>query len=78
MNFLKDLFVENEGVVDLISKSNKKFEVYKDKKEKWRWRFLVDNNIVATSSDGYSSKFKCEQSIVYLNTTKNIKVVVSE
>lgn len=44
-----------------------KFEVYKDKKGEHRWRLRHGNgNILATSSEGYSSKagaLKCIENV---------------
>lgn len=40
------------------------FEIYKDKKGEWRWRFKAANHkIIATSSEGYSTKQACRHSI---------------
>ena len=36
------------------------FEVYKDAKGEWRWRFVAANGkIIATSSEGYTKKPDC-------------------
>jgi hypothetical protein len=41
-----------------------KFEIYKDKRGEYRWRFVADNGrIVAMGSEGYSSKHNCENSV---------------
>ncbi|OYY89757.1 MAG: DUF1508 domain-containing protein [Sphingomonas sp. 28-66-16] len=44
-----------------------KFELYKDKAGEWRWRLRHGNgNILATTSEGYSSKasaLKCIENV---------------
>jgi uncharacterized protein len=41
-----------------------KFEVYKDKKGEWRWRFKASNgDILADSGEGYKNKSDCEAGI---------------
>ena len=40
------------------------FEMYKDRKEEFRWRLKAANgNIMATSSEGYKSKEDCKKAI---------------
>ena len=37
-----------------------RFEIYKDKRGKWRWRVSGDNNeIVGASSQGFATKKLC-------------------
>ena len=37
-----------------------KWEIYKDKKKKWRWRRTASNgNIVGASAEGYVNKSDC-------------------
>nr|WP_321167776.1 HVO_2922 family protein [Halalkaliarchaeum desulfuricum] len=46
--------------------------MYEDSEGKWRWRLRHDNgNIIADSSEGYSSKQKAKQGLasVQTNTT---------
>jgi uncharacterized protein len=41
-----------------------KFEVYKDKKGEWRWKFKASNgDILADSGEGYKNKSDCEAGI---------------
>jgi hypothetical protein len=40
------------------------FELYKDIKDEYRWRFRADNyEIIADSSEGYINKSDCEHGI---------------
>jgi uncharacterized protein YegP (UPF0339 family) len=40
------------------------FEIYKDRKEEFRWRLKAANgNILATSSEGYKAKADCQKGI---------------
>ncbi len=39
-----------------------RFQTYKDRGGKWRWRVVGDNNrIVGASSQGFSSKYRCRK-----------------
>lgn len=50
--------------VDNMLKSQSQFELYKDKSEKYRWRLRHKNsNIIADSSQGYSTKQKAQQGL---------------
>ena len=40
-----------------------KFEIYKDKRDEYRWRLLADNNQVIATGEGYSSKDGCKNGI---------------
>jgi len=40
-----------------------KFEIYKDKKDQFRWRLRADNNQVIASGEGYTSKAGCKNGI---------------
>lgn len=41
-----------------------KFQIYKDSKNEYRWRFRADNGrIVADSAEGYTTKQGCEDGI---------------
>jgi uncharacterized protein YegP (UPF0339 family) len=45
-------------------KSTATFQVYKDKAEKYRWRLVTQNqNIIATSGQGYADKRGCMNGI---------------
>jgi uncharacterized protein YegP (UPF0339 family) len=45
------------------------FEVYKDRKEEFRWRLKAANgNILATSSEGYKAKADCQKGIEAIKT----------
>jgi uncharacterized protein len=40
------------------------FEIYKDRKEEFRWRLKAANgNIMATSGEGYKAKADCKKAI---------------
>lgn len=40
-----------------------KFEVYRDRAGKYRWRLRATNGEIIASSEGYSSKAACEGGI---------------
>ena len=41
-----------------------RFQIYKDSAGEWRWRFRAANHeIIAVSSEGYSSKSSCRNSV---------------
>jgi amphi-Trp domain-containing protein len=56
---------EDEGEVETdVVASKATFELYEDAEGKWRWRLVHDNgNIIADSSEGYSSKQKATQGL---------------
>ena len=39
------------------------FEIYKDRKSKWRWRLKVNGRIVADSGQGYSQRFAADRAV---------------
>ena len=40
------------------------FELYRDKKDEWRWRLVAENGkIVADSAEGYKNKSDCVHEI---------------
>jgi len=42
-----------------------KLQLYKDKKDQWRWRLKASNGrIVATGGEAFSSRAKCNESVV--------------
>lgn len=48
------------------------FEVYKDKKNEWRWRLRTGNGkIVATSGESYKNKADC---LHMINRIKNYRM----
>lgn len=48
----------------MIKMADPEFEVYKDTREEWRWRFQASNNkIIAVSSEGYKNKGDCVHGI---------------
>lgn len=53
-----------------------KFQVYRDKRGEWRWRFLAKNGkIIAVSSESYKAKYDCLYSITLLKTPHEIEVL---
>ncbi|HEX9732051.1 MAG TPA: DUF1508 domain-containing protein [Thermoanaerobaculia bacterium] len=41
-----------------------RFEIYKDNRGEYRWRFWAPNNqIIAVSGEGYTTKQSCQHSI---------------
>ena len=48
----------------MFRKENYKFEIYLDKKNEWRWRFIAPNNrTIANSGEGYRWKLDCLDAI---------------
>ncbi len=44
-----------------------RFELYKDKKGEFRWRFISSNGrILATPSEGYKKKVDCQNGIALI------------
>jgi uncharacterized protein YegP (UPF0339 family) len=42
-------------------------EFYQDTADEWRWRAIADNNdIIATSSEGYNKLADCEHGLIVL------------
>ena len=54
-----------EGTIDTEADASKAtFDLYEDNAAEWRWRLVHDNgNIIADSSQGYSSKQKAKQGL---------------
>lgn len=53
-----------------------KFILYKDKADEWRWRLKHSNgNILATSSEGYSSKASALKCIDNVKASADCEVV---
>ncbi len=48
-----------------------KLEIYKDSKNEWRWKILVNGKIIASSSEGYINKQDCIDNI--FNVENRIK-----
>ena len=45
------------------------FQIYEDKKGEWRWRLRANNNeIIATSGEGYVKKASCLHGVELLQT----------
>lgn len=46
------------------------FQVYADSAGEYRWRLLADNNqVIATSGEGYKSKADCKHGIDLVKTS---------
>jgi len=43
------------------------FEVYKDAAGEWRWRFSYNNEIMADSGEGYTTKAHAKRAMKYLS-----------
>ena len=53
-----------------------KYTLYKDKAGEWRWRLKHSNgNILATSSEGYSSKAGAEKCIENVKNSADAEVI---
>ena len=45
------------------------FEVYRDRKNEYRWRFTSSNgNIIADSGEGYTTRAACDRGIEIVKT----------
>lgn len=55
------------------------FEIYKDKRNEFRWRFTSGNKknkkIIADSGEGYASKGNCTRAVKRLIKVINIKAL---
>jgi len=46
------------------------FEMYRDARNEWRWRLKAGNHeVIAVSSEGYTSKQSCSHSIDLVKST---------
>ena len=46
------------------------FEIYRDTRGEWRWRFKAKNGeTIAVSSEGYVRKIDCRRGITLIRTT---------
>lgn len=54
-----------------------KFTVYRDNRGEYRWRFQAGNNeIIATSSEGYTEKRSCYHSIeIIVNESGKAEII---
>jgi len=53
------------------------FEVYQDKRGEYRWRYKARNgNILAVSSEGYSSKRACFNCVESVKKSREVEVVL--
>lgn len=73
------MFNKNDGLAALLSFKAPKLEIYEDSAKQWRWRIYKSSDIVAASTEGYSSKQKAidnilaiEQHIKYLRENNKI------
>lgn len=42
---------------------NSWFEIYQDKKKLWRWRLKSNQRIMASSGEGYATRWKAERAM---------------
>ena len=54
-----------------------KIELFKDKLDKWRWRILANNKILAVS-DSYETKKACMKTAEKVAWSKPMDIVVDE
>jgi len=55
-----------KSVVKTVLKP-RRFEIYRDLKRHWRWRFKAGNGrIIAVSSEGYRGLAKCRETIDWI------------
>lgn len=57
------LRLENLTIIEGAEEEMAKFELYEDSDGKYRWRFRVNNKIIAVSSENYINKPDCFHSI---------------
>ena len=56
--------IEDQTVKDYEVQKNPKFELYKDKQDKFRYRLRANNgNLLCISEEGYASKASCKNGI---------------
>lgn len=52
-----------------------RYKVYKDARGEWRWRLLAANNqIIATSGEGYQNKQDCLSAIELVKNSRSAPV----
>ena len=52
------------------------FEIYKDSRGEWRWRYVAANgNKMANGGEGYKNKADCEHGIDTMKNSQDVKVV---
>jgi uncharacterized protein YegP (UPF0339 family) len=61
-------FLQAMGLLGRAAYKNKKpqLEIYEDNKEptkKWRWKITMSSDIVAASTQGYSTRAECVENI---------------
>lgn len=57
----------------------KRFVMFRDRANRWRWRFRANNLRIVAASEGYSSKRKCRHGIeVVREQAHGAPVVVQE
>ena len=40
-----------------------RFEIYRDERGEYRWRFRADNNEIVASGEGYRSRDDCDHAV---------------
>ena len=55
-----------------------KFELYKDDKKEWRWRFKSTNGRVISSGEGYKNKKDCVAAVKLLQTSAEAKIEIKK
>lgn len=54
---------EDQTIENFEKEKNPKFEIYKDKKDEFRFRLKAANGEIIAASEGYSSKAACKNGI---------------
>jgi uncharacterized protein YegP (UPF0339 family) len=75
LEFLNPKVVRNTTSDRLVRKIPQaikpKHEIYKDKKNQWRWRITASNgNIIAASCEGYKNKVDAEKNLRYITSLR--------
>ena len=55
--------VEDQTVPEIVEFKHPKFEIYKDKREEFRFRLKAKNGEIILSSEGYKAKASCRNGI---------------
>lgn len=72
--------IEDQSLKNFESLTNPKYEIYKDKADKFRYRLRARNGeLICISEDGYASKDACKKGIASLEKwAKDAEIVPEE
>lgn len=53
-----------------------RYEIYRDNQNKWRWRFVADNNkIIAVSSESYYNYDDCMTGMMLMTASSSAPII---